>query len=598
MLSLKTINGESFDLADNFSVQFKFASPFLSEEGSYSLPCSIPATQRNLRLLDYPNIIDRREKYTYNSNVVLENGVRKIVGKIEITAITDFIEFNIFMEEGEFYDRQQDVKLNELDWGPDRFPQNAQVDFDEEWRTAYLLDKIYPVADYAIFPVIFKNDDKEIHVLNRMYFRDNFCNQNSLSFFYDVMQNNLPYCAPFLFLQYVINTIFRSIGLEIKRNDLSSIPEMNRIVVLHNTMNALNTVFSGDSYKYYFNYKDLLPTCSISEFINAVENTFACNFYYNFNSNEVNIISNNPLLIDPASIDLTKYLTSKPKPKIKKHAGITFSPETLQNAKDFEYNKSLQVGDKEDAITINSVANFLGNRDYIDSIINEWVDELEVANISINGTEYLVTRFITHTYLIRIDYHSAPIFTENFRIIENLPSTQELVDYAEFSNITLAEECPIAFSVFRGTKQVHVSDFTYTEKTVYENVAPGFENDYQNSSSYRLIAHATDLFVPYGTTFSEEDNHINISYQESLRPGQLTLHDLWSATIDFAVNSNREFVVNFKLPPIVLQKLEKWEKIRLFNRDYIIKSWSESHRIDSCQLEDFIINSITSYEDP
>ena len=73
-MEIITEQGEHFDIPTDQSFDFEFINPMLSEVGSQTLPCTLPYTPRNLRLLEHPNRYDRAKKYTIKRNVTLRQG--------------------------------------------------------------------------------------------------------------------------------------------------------------------------------------------------------------------------------------------------------------------------------------------------------------------------------------------------------------------------------------------------------------------------------------------------------------------------------------------------------------------------------------------
>lgn len=52
------IKGEVLDLPEGFSMAVEDSSPVFNDRGSQSLPATVPASSRNLRLLHFPHRID------------------------------------------------------------------------------------------------------------------------------------------------------------------------------------------------------------------------------------------------------------------------------------------------------------------------------------------------------------------------------------------------------------------------------------------------------------------------------------------------------------------------------------------------------------
>jgi hypothetical protein len=87
MLGIK-INGEWLDIAPDTLMEIEHENPFLQfgEEivGQFSLPFEVDASPKNLRLLNYSGLIQRRIDNTGIPAEIYDNGLQVAVGKIKI----------------------------------------------------------------------------------------------------------------------------------------------------------------------------------------------------------------------------------------------------------------------------------------------------------------------------------------------------------------------------------------------------------------------------------------------------------------------------------------------------------------------------------
>ena len=87
-MEIITEQGEHFDVPADYSFDFEFINPMLSEVGSQTAPGTLPYTTRNLKLLDYPQRFDRAKKYLIKRNVLLRQ--RQSYRKVESNLLRYF----------------------------------------------------------------------------------------------------------------------------------------------------------------------------------------------------------------------------------------------------------------------------------------------------------------------------------------------------------------------------------------------------------------------------------------------------------------------------------------------------------------------------
>ena len=62
------------DIPEDLDFEIKASHPFFSDEGSASIPVTVPATTANCAILGYPERVDRRTRYEKESFAIAECG--------------------------------------------------------------------------------------------------------------------------------------------------------------------------------------------------------------------------------------------------------------------------------------------------------------------------------------------------------------------------------------------------------------------------------------------------------------------------------------------------------------------------------------------
>ena len=120
MLSIE-INGIPLDLPEDFSATLNLKSPLFNTVGDYTFPFKLPATPKNMGLLDWKHRVEsNKDKYEYISADLLFSGQLIFSGSIRIKkAADDTYQGSLFVERGNFNFEIKDKWLNDIDFGND-----------------------------------------------------------------------------------------------------------------------------------------------------------------------------------------------------------------------------------------------------------------------------------------------------------------------------------------------------------------------------------------------------------------------------------------------------------------------------------------------
>ena len=321
------IKGNALDLPDSFSLDVEDTNPIFNDRGSQSIPATIPATRRNIRLLDAPHRIDAGTDPNNPERIAeITSGAYMRRGTMNITEAskTDGITFNLGFDNSTAYAKWSQRQLSALSDLPIFMPP------DEQGYPIDLLlgelDRIYrypnpATDDFAIFPLAINNEstgtdnDTEADNGNKKIYWEilnlrgshGFLQPGHIARLIDgtVTSVTIPegYCvSPFLRVWRVLELIFSDLGVTVLDNPFKSDPELARLVVLNN---AADVCCPGS-----IKYAELMPDCTVEEFLNSLWVRFGLVYNINNNTNTVSMRLLKDVITQRHGIALEAYATN------------------------------------------------------------------------------------------------------------------------------------------------------------------------------------------------------------------------------------------------------------------------------------------------
>lgn len=310
------INGESLDLPEGFSMQVDDSNPIFNDRGSQSLPATVPVTARNVRLLGAPFRLDAASDPNDPATMAdvvcgayLRRGTINVIG----AGREEGISFNIGFDNSTAYAAWESRKLSELSGLPvheapeDTYPLDhvlgGLLDVYEGKAGA---DTFW--AELAVFPVavaretVNDNEDETIYwemlnvtgehglgqpsKVNRVI--DGIVTEVTVPAGYGV--------TPFLRVWRVLELIFADMRLALVGNPFRTDPDLRCLAVLNNCADA---VCNGR-----INYADLMPDCTVGEFLNALWVRFGLVYHVDFSRGTVSLKLFDDILSSSAGMEL------------------------------------------------------------------------------------------------------------------------------------------------------------------------------------------------------------------------------------------------------------------------------------------------------
>ena len=310
------VKGEALDLPDRFSIEIEDTNPVYNEKGSQSVPANVPATRRNNRLLSFPTRIDAGidPNNPERAAIVQDGGyIRRGIMNVTSAGTKDGITFNIGFDNSTAYAKWQEKKLSDLSglptFSPDLNQQGYAIDL-----LLYELYTIYQkpnpqTDDFAVFPIAINktdhNGNQYWEILN-LTGKRGLAQPNEVNRIIDneITQVRVPegyMVSPFLRVWRILELIFEDMGLSIRSNPFKESLELSKLVVLNN---AADSCCRGS-----IKYADLMPDCTVEEFLNALWVRFGLVYNIIENKSVVELMFIRDIIRQPDYMDIDNNLS-------------------------------------------------------------------------------------------------------------------------------------------------------------------------------------------------------------------------------------------------------------------------------------------------
>lgn len=261
-MKLETELGE-VALPSDFRLDITAVNPFFGDEGTASMPVTLPPTRENLVIFDHPEIHTRRAGVARTLSGSLRIGPvsRPCVITVDSASREAGISVCLAFQVSEIYATLQDKKLLDIftGWGVNF---NTPRNFLQYLYNPYPGSRIY----FAMFPVAADLDNGSIHtVLNPAY--------SGTSYSDAAAAKGYRY-TPFFALSYLLELTFTMSHLKVVENVFATDDVLRHIVVLNRCADAfVNDSFSLDT-RQRVKFKDIVPDITVGDFIRWLRDKF------------------------------------------------------------------------------------------------------------------------------------------------------------------------------------------------------------------------------------------------------------------------------------------------------------------------------------
>lgn len=290
-MKLITQNGQ-LDLPEDFSLTIKKTNPILSEEGDASVPATLPASSRNLAALGHRERADRATRFTNKVDAILQVGPVQKRGQLVMDTIhrREGIDASFAIDSSDLYVKAKDKSLKtifgdadkKIVWGS---VASAMTDIQNVY------DGQDDTQDYTVFPLLVSPYETESDGVTTRHYQYNNEDNGSGTLVYaarTVMEGDIVMSvptgysiAPMLKLHRMIDTLFECLGYSVTSNCFSS-GALAKLVLVNNCADAIVT---GT-----LHYKDMVPSCTLSEFLEWLLNKFHVQPVVNSETKKVKVV--------------------------------------------------------------------------------------------------------------------------------------------------------------------------------------------------------------------------------------------------------------------------------------------------------------------
>ena len=326
-----SIGGEYLDLPCDYSLDWDILSPIFNEHGSQTSPITLPATPHNRRLLAHPARIDAAIRQAVRDGVFAD-GVFLRNCKINLVGADDKgIDISMGTDESLMYAEWADRKLREISGLPTYTPSGT----DPLGTLIELMNVCYhreAELDYHVFPVAVEFDQPSdaasaddipvCTILNEVYRDDDerktgdligtvlYSAEHTVTVGDSADGNTVRVprgygITPFLKVGRFLHILFDSYGYTLEENVFDTDPQLKHLVILNNTADAIVT---GT-----LSYADLLPDCTVNEFLDSLRAHFGTVFYLDGSSLTARCVLIRDTLSAVPDADITLMHASRPR---------------------------------------------------------------------------------------------------------------------------------------------------------------------------------------------------------------------------------------------------------------------------------------------
>lgn len=316
MLKIKTNKGY-LDLGGDFTVQIDEKSPIMNDRGSQTVPVTVPCTNNNALITGFAHRLDMAMKpIDKDATCTILDGVYKRTGKLNIVSAgkKEGITLNIGFDNSEAYSAWKAKKLNSMEL--------PVKEYSDIFDLLEHLDEVLngEKEDYSIFQIVTGNEAKD-----GVYY------PKYLNFIYPLSEGSRTYrlrsdertethlidgtptqvklpngygITPFLYVWRVLELIFSEFGYTITENPFKTDKQLYNLVILNN---AADCCVKGK-----LAYADLMPDCTVEEFLNALYVRFGLVYSISSDTKTATLRLLKDIIVADSGLDLSKNLTAEP----------------------------------------------------------------------------------------------------------------------------------------------------------------------------------------------------------------------------------------------------------------------------------------------
>ena len=290
-------SGKPYQLAPDSQLTVERTNPFFNDYGEQTIPVSLPDSEYNRSLLDYPDDVHRVNKMEM-IDTSIQNGEYFTVCRQAILSVSpgESIDTSFYMNEGSFYSRLENTYLTDV-FKDETVPGVETLDQAIDFMKL-LLQQDH--ENFAVFPVEISQDRfiNSYDISSGKFFAEDIRTE-----VVDDKTISVPrgfYLSPFIKVIYVLKRIFSYFGYTMVENFFTRTEQFSHLVFLNNVADAIVT---GKIY-----LSQLLPDATCKDVLDLIRKKFLCEFITDEVHMTVNIMLMNEIIDSKADIDLSEAL--------------------------------------------------------------------------------------------------------------------------------------------------------------------------------------------------------------------------------------------------------------------------------------------------
>lgn len=338
-----TVAGEDLDLFKGFTIPIEETSPIFNDIGSQSIAVGLPDTPRNRRILAFPRRPDAAgNRRSTSVGCTVTSGAYQRSGILNADSASDReISVSIGFGNSMAYDAWRSCRLSELDTLPCWRFRDMDAVANEMRRLFTGADP--QTDDLTVFPVCIGEEEIKEKLdgepkEGETYFEilNNFHEDNDIFLPAGEKERRMMRvidgseamitvpngygCTPFVRVWRILEAVFSDLGLLMDRNPFREDGQLARLVVLNNTADSLCACT--------LDYAELMPDCTVEEFLNALFVRFGLVYRTDFDSGIAHIRLVREIMGRTPSLDLDPYLTKAPETEMRSPQYVRLSAAT------------------------------------------------------------------------------------------------------------------------------------------------------------------------------------------------------------------------------------------------------------------------------
>ncbi len=288
-------SGQAYDLPPGFTLELNRTNPFFHETGEQSMPCSLPASARNVDLLGHPSNIANSKKVNTRLDVTIEAGPFFINARQAILSArrNQPIETSFYLNEGAFYEKVENLTLHDV------FREKS-VDFGNVTAAINFMQQLLTQHDerFTCFSVI--TTERE---LNALLYGDSPAFRNATDRTEEIDGKSIfvpkgMFITPFVKVRHVLNEVVTYLGYTLGESFLDDEPFRDMVFLNNNA----DTIMNGR-----IDYVDVVPGLTVSDFFNVIRK-FNCEIIPDELNKVLKVVSFNDVLDSTPKSDLSRKL--------------------------------------------------------------------------------------------------------------------------------------------------------------------------------------------------------------------------------------------------------------------------------------------------